>query len=259
MRKLTFAVFAVISVLSVSCIKEDRNDCPCWIEFDFSKFEPVEYQEIYTAVWEPKNPQHTVFKITGGGSYIVQVGHGTHEVTCFTGLHMGKASNGVVTIPKGFQADSLIAYTQRVECVEETSPCVPLPHRQFATVNLTIKDENLEENVKDIRIVSDVNGLNCRTMTPVKGDLEFLLPASETHEYRFRVPRQTLDSVLELDLVRESGTADTLPLGTWIIASGYDWYAADLEEMNVLIDRADAATTVTISGWSGGEDYVVEF
>lgn len=259
MRRKTFIFSAVLVLLSLSsCIKENRNDCPCWIEFDFSRLECRERQDVYTAIWDERNPIHTVFRIMPSSAYVVQLGKGTHEVSCFTGIRNSRVSNGVVTIPKGFQPDSLIAYTQRVECVEETSVCVPLPHRQFATVNLTVLDDNMSNTVTMINILSDIAGLDCRTITPRKGELEFSLVVTETNEYRFRVPRQTLGSSLDMEFVNEDGTSEVLPLGSWIAASGYDWYAADLEEVDVIIDKASSLVTVTIAGWSGGSSYIID-
>lgn len=258
-RTTVIFIAATLALLPLSsCIKENRNDCPCWIEFDFSHLECRNRQDVYTSVWDERNPIHTVFRIMPSSSYVVQLGKGTHEVTCFTGVHNSRVSNGVVTIPKGFQADSLLAYTQRVECVEETSYCVPLPHRQFATVNMTIVDSNLANTVTQINILSDIAGLDCRTITPRKGELEFSLMVNESNEYRFRVPRQTLSSTLDMEFVNEDGTSETLPLGSWILASGYDWYAADLEEVDVVIDKAESKVTVSIAGWTGGSQYIVD-
>lgn len=260
MRRIIFISLAAATLLSISScvIKENRNTCPCWIEFDFDRLGCKERQDVYTAIWDDRNPIHTVFRVSPGSTYIVEVSRGEHEVTCFTGVRNSRVSNGVVTIPKGFQADSIMAYTQKVECIEETSWCIPLPHRQFTTVNLTIVDSNLDMTLEAINVLSDIAGIDCRTMEPRKGEFEFSLPMSEDHEYRFRVPRQTLKSTLDMEFVNEDGSSEILPLGSWITAAGYDWYAADLEEVDVIIDKAAANVTVTVAGWTGGSGYIID-
>ena len=234
-------------------------ECPCWIEFDFSNYPMSSFEEIRASVWDINNPQHTIFHNQEGVAHIIEVSQGSHEITVIRGLQNSEYDDGVVSIPTGFQADSIYACTQRIECIGETLRYMPMAYRQFATITLTIKDENLAENVKDLRIIGDTNGINCRNMAPIKGVLEFLLPVSTEHIYHFRVPRQRIDSVLELNLVRLSGEVVNLPIGSWIIASGYDWYAADLEEIDILIDHSVSFTTVTISGWSDGTEYIMEF
>lgn len=61
-----------------------------------------------------------------------------------------------------------------------------------------------------------------------------------------------------MEFVNEDGTSEVLPLGSWISASGYDWYAADLEEVDVIIDKASSLVTVTVAGWSGGSGYIID-
>ena len=44
---------------------------------------------------------------------------------------------------------------------------------------------------------------------------------------------------------------DRLPLGEYIVRSGYDWTAEDLDDVNVALDLEMQQVTITVSGWDG--------
>ena len=82
--------------------------------------------------------------------------------------------------------------------------------------------------------------------------------------YRVRVPRQ-VDASLELVMLEMPGQAghdgvrteddgeravvNRLPLGEYIIRSGYDWAAKDLSDVSVVLDLEKQQVMVTVSGW----------
>ena len=89
--------------------------------------------------------------------------------------------------------------------------------------------------------------------------------------YQVRVPRQ-VDNSLELVMVEipdqvgydggraghdgvrteddgERAVVNRLPLGEYIIRSGYDWAAKDLSDVSVALDLEKQQVMVTVSGW----------
>ena len=233
-------------------------ECPCWIEFDFSSFRARELQKVRASVWEAKEPLHAEFNEQAGGDNIMAVSRGQHDVTVLAGLHLSGYEDGIVTIPLGAQSDSLCVCTKRLDCSGEVSGFAPEANRQFASVTLKVMDEHFEEDLREMKVVGDINGFDCRNMVPRRGKMEFSLPRSESHEYKFRLPRQTLVSQVYLTMERISETIH-LPLGDWISRAGYDWFEEDLREVEIVVNETETTVKVTISGWGDGNEYIMDF
>ena len=75
-------------------------------------------------------------------------------------------------------------------------------------------------------------------------------PVAEEGVYRVRVPRQ-VDASLEMVMLSNQEIVNRLPLGEYIIRSGYDWAAKDLSDVSVALDLEKQQVMVTVSGWDG--------
>ena len=60
-------------------------------------------------------------------------------------------------------------------------------------------------------------------------------PVAEEGVYQVRVPRQ-VDASLETMMLSNQEIVNRLPLGEYIIRSGYDWTATDLSDVSVALD-----------------------
>ena len=62
------------------------------------------------------------------------------------------------------------------------------------------------------------------------------------------VPRQA-DSTLRLAIREADNTLREFAIGEYILASGYDWSAEDLEDIDIEIDYAKTDVSFTVNGW----------
>jgi hypothetical protein len=89
---------------------------------------------------------------------------------------------------------------------------------------------------------------------PINGDFFYDVEDFSAEAWIMYVPRQT-DNSLVLEINDGTAVLKTFALGEYICASGYDWNAADLQDITVGIDYTRTKLTVSIRGW----DEVYEF
>ena len=179
--------------------------------------------------------------------------------------HDGKSAGydgDQIRISVGEQMDSLYGFFKMYHTRCESIRCDVELHKEFCTVSFTLVDEHYESPY-DIEVRGNVSGVSSWDLAPMNGVFKYA-PVAEGGVYRVRVPRQ-VDASLELvmlempgqawhDCVRteddgERAVVNRLPLGEYIIRSGYDWAAKDLSDISVALDLEKQQVMVTVSGW----------
>ena len=115
-------------------------------------------------------------------------------------------------------------------------------------MSFTLVDEHYESPY-DIEVRGNVSGVSPWDLVPVSGAFKYA-PVAEEGVYRLRVPRQ-VDASLEMVMLSNQEIVNRLPLGEYIIRSGYDWTATDLSDVSVALDLEKQQVMVTVSGWDG--------
>lgn len=89
------------------------------------------------------------------------------------------------------------------------------------------------------------------------GELIFSLSPGYDRQVSATVPRQS-DGSLVLELFSSDGILRTFPIGEYIIASGYDWDAVDLEDIELNVDFSMTRIKVGFTGWDKTYTFLVE-
>ena len=97
-----------------------------------------------------------------------------------------------------------------------------------------------------VAVRGSVNGYSLADGQPLQGAFYCLLSGSGM----CRLPRQRAEDPLWLDIVLEDRILRSFPLGTYLEAAGYDWYAADLEDRALEIDVSVTHIRFTSALWS---------
>jgi hypothetical protein len=71
------------------------------------------------------------------------------------------------------------------------------------------------------------------------------------------LPRQ-IDASLMLEVDDGKGGYKAFALGQYIVSSGYDWTAEDLEDITVTLDYALTEIRLVIGGWESVYEYEME-
>ena len=253
---IPLAAAAMAALLASCSVKEDRTDCPCWLEVHPDPF-PSKGAVISAHDGGTMLFRETLFlEDTEDGLFRKAVRKGFHTVTCRTRIPGRPDDTPAVTIPLGEQADSMYAHTAVVDCTGETAVDMAAMHKQFATVHMMfVSDSPQEHSPYWIIVRGGVDGMDTVTLEPHEGPFEYRPAETLPMYFQFRVPRQK-DASLEMDLhARDDGRyLDTVHIGQLIEQTGFNWGAESLEDIMIRIDIGRADFSVEISEWESGAD-----
>ena len=239
-------VASAVPLLSSCFVKEDRGLCPCWIELDLNnvkqeqvkltgwngselfavKVRPMEYPDYY----ETTSPR--------GELYLSAVWPESLLV-----------KEEKISIPKGQQADSVYAYSSRLNTNCETVRDVVRMHKQFATVRLKMQiPDGFESYPYRLVIRGNTAGWDVRDFSGINGQFEYEPELEGLNEFSIRVPRQ-LDKGLVAELYSVSEMVDEFSLGEIISQAGFDWSAEELADINLEVNFTTSTVLAHISDW----------
>ena len=227
------ALIMLAAMLCASCsVKEVREACPCMLEIDCSAFADV---------------AGSVYMDLDGRVMERSVEDDEDMVSLFKVPKKEKIS---VAVWSGAQGDSLYFFGTSVQGMEETVKVSAVPHKQFASVLLKVLSS--EENFVSFTVKSNYCGIDLKTGRTLPGNLSIPL-SGKGGNYVFCLPRQASDSMLILEAGIENGVVQAYPLGEWIKMAGYDWTAADLDDIAVAADFSLGHYEVSIGEWDAGD------
>ena len=305
---------AVMLLMSSCFVKEDRDECPCWmtveisdrvrhdgsvvlrlrgnsdedaVDYAYKVSEPI---KAGVGILEYEVPRGAVgvSAVAFGNEIPGRAGYDEKAAGYDGGMHNrvwhdGKSAGydgDEIRVPVGEQMDSLYGFFKMYHTRCESIRCDVELHKEFCTVSFTLVDEYYESPY-DIEVRGNVSGVSSWDLAPMNGVFKYA-PVAEEGVYRVRVPRQ-VDASLELVMLEMPGQAghdgeeipdqvgydggraghdgvrteddgeravvNRLPLGEYIIRSGYDWAAKDLSDVSVALDLEKQQVMVTVSGW----------
>ena len=231
----------------VSCsVKEDRDGCPCWMTVEMPG--PVGHDSAFILRLHGNYDEGAMdyaYKISE--SIKADVGILEYEVPRGS-IGVSVVNSARLVVPVGEQMDSLYGFFKPYHTRCESVKCDVELHKEFCTVSFTLVDEHYESPY-DIEVRGNVSGVSPWDLVPVSGAFKYA-PVAEEGVYRLRVPRQ-VDASLEMVMLSNQEIVNRLPLGEYIIRSGYDWTATDLSDVSVALDLEKQQVMVTVSGWDG--------
>lgn len=250
-------VLALCAVLlPVSCsVKEDREECPCWLDIVVSGCRSIS-RNVTVSAWNPEmvfSEGIDILDYPEGYERTVPKGYVT--VTAFAGRRSQEFSGESLLIPDGLPCDSLYARHALVDCRGEFARDTVILHKQFATVYLKIDQlEDGDPYPYVLVLRSAFDGLRLTDCSPHAGAWTLPLEALPDGTFRFRVPRQG-DGSLSIDLVLAGETVDRYPVGEHILRAGYSWLSEDLEDIYIGMDYGGSEPHITIEPWGDGPGY----
>ncbi len=251
--KRTYIILSTILFSLVSCsVKEDRDDCPCWLQIDMSACSRFADMVSLKGWTDDRNVFGVqVFKEDFAPDHEEEVPRTLVHYNATSGLVSNRNSGISVIIPEGEQSDRLYAYRADVQAFGETAYDKISLHKQYAAVAIKIEDS---DNEYSLVVRSGWNGMNLDTLKPVSGPFSFAPEPTEEKVWYFRLPRQGDDSLV-LEITGESGRTYPYDLGGLIRASGYDWNAEDLDDIMLGVDYVSWKMSIEVIPWEEGLVY----
>ena len=243
MYKCLFIISVTMLLMSCS-IKEDRDGCPCWMSVEMP--DRVGHDGSVVLRLRGNSDEDAMdyaFKMTE--TLNTEVGTLEYEVPRGS-VGVSVVNSARLVVPVGEQMDSLYGFFKPYHTRCESVKCDVELHKEFCTVSFMLVDEHYESPY-DIEVRGNVSGVSPWELVPVSGAFKYA-PVAEEGVYRVRIPRQ-VDASLEMVMLSNQEIVNRLPLGEYIIMSGYDWTATDLSDVSVALDLEKQQVMVTVSGW----------
>ena len=261
------AAWALCAALVLSCtIKEDRTDCPCFLTLDLGGIE--------TAGMIGEGMDSLVVAIGDGADFYVREAFRLRDnvlefgaavpktgidvlVACGNGGFLSDPSG--IHIPEGGECPVLyLSGDSFVADGDEMRRTVTL-HRNYCVLTVSMKTSfNARPRPYRIILEGNVSGY-CMDGTPEEGVFHSFSSSSSGGLCRLRIPRQVDGSLLlEIDFL-DTGEVRTFPVGEYILESGYDWSAPDLEDIDVEMDFSRSSLTFTVSKWKKTLSFEITF
>lgn len=249
MKRMTNILLAVLAVTSCT-VKEDRTDCPCWLEMTVKDNTELCRSMTFTAWTTDKVKEEEVDLTRYTETYETTVPRDIVTTCLYSGITRGEARGSEYHITKGQDADSLYSCSGVVDCTGETARTTVVLKKNFARVFLKMTAPEGEGYPYSVIVRSDVSGMDLITGRPINGQFEHQLRLDTQHQTTFALPRQPVDNkALIIDLYKDNKIIYTIPLGEQIAQMGYDWEDLNLKDIYIGVDYAEASVEISILGW----------
>lgn len=251
--------FTTLAMLLSSCsIKENRLLCPCWVEFDFE--EGVEAMDNFSLLVynydEPDMEQRTEIPFLKAykKTHNTSVRRGQKEFVVLQGQNNCTIGGHKLVTPIGYQYDSIYCWHEYMDCTYEEVVMPVKKTKHFATINITMVNNEDDQYPYLTRIRGNVNGIDLYSYSPLEGEFNCMLKAADLFEqhnvFSVRVPRQK-EHNLKLDII-DPITKEVLlimPLGQMIQETQYNWSKDVLEDISITVNYARTELGLQISDW----------
>ena len=259
---------AVVMFLSSCSIKEDRDECPCWMTVEMpdrvghdgsvvlrlrgnSDEDAVDYAykvsesiKADVGILEYEVPRGAVGvsavafgnEIPGRAEYDEKAAGydgGMHNRVWHDGKSAGYDGDEI-RVPVGEQMDSLYGFFKMYHTRCESVLCDVELHKEFCTVSFTLGEDGYTSPY-DIEVWGNFAGVSAWDLMPVLGEFRYA-PMQKNGVYQVRVPRQ-VDNSLELVMLEIPGQV------------GYDGERAEDVGERVVVDRLPLGEYIARSGY----------
>ena len=154
-----------------------------------------------------------------------------------------------ISIPKGQQADSVYAYSSRLNTNCEKVRDVVRMHKQFTTVHLKMQiPDGFDSYPYRVFIRGNTAGWDVRDFSGTDGMFEYEPELEGQNEFSVRVPRQA-DKGLTAEVYSANEKVDEFRLGEIISQAGFDWNAEELADISLEVNFTTSTVLAHISDW----------
>ena len=261
------AAAALCAILLLSCsVKEDRTECPCFLTLDLGGIE--------TAALMQQGLDSLVVGVVAGTDFYEEAGLALRDnvleynlavpkeqvdVMVACGVGRGGLSTGGFTIPEGDECPAVYLFTDSFMADEgELRRTVSL-HKNYCVLSVSMKTSyNAHARPYRIHLEGSVSGCSMDG-SPAEGFFSCFSSPSSGGLCHLNIPRQRDGSLMLEVHFQDSGEIRSFPVGEYILESGYDWSAPDLEDIQVEMDFSRSGLTFNIYGWKKTLTFEITF
>lgn len=233
-------------LLSACSIKEDRTDCPSVLVLDLSE---VEFDSLKVSVEAVGGYLYkdVVYRSDYGEPYCINVPRGNLLFGAYSGdVDAINYSLPGLVIPLGNECFSVHMDNSSLEVDGEVFYKKVELHKNYTCVSFNLLHEGVP-SAFNIRLLGSINGYSADG-NPQMGIFSVDTSLDERGRAAVRVPRQ-IDGSLELVIMNDDKMLRKFAIGEYILQSGFNWEALNLDDIEVDIDYSLTMITLKIAQW----------
>lgn len=274
MKKFVYNMCLAVAVLMLSsCVKESRDNCPCYLNFAHEGFDNNGYlDDICLHVVNGGSVEsQNIYRVEEMIHDICDVGvrRGYIDVYGIVGMSAMNINQKRLTIPLGKQCDPIWAFYDDVAAWGERALVYGKINKQHAKVRINLNMPSVSGFLA-VKVIGNTCGMDMQTMEAIRGEFVCLAENWESGLHVFRVPRQVDNSLLlEIWQVPASNSFDInmtggrklsfLEIGMIISDRlGYNWNEESLRDIDINIDYVKSMITIKVQGWIKEEMYSID-
>ncbi len=243
--KRTLWIFAAVCCVSCSVL-ENRSDCPCDLFLDFNHESCGVFDSLSVYVSSLRKTVTVRRTEYASGLHVTVPRSDSDTLAVYPSLLEPFIHEGCFTLDAGSSCPQLYSFHLCFGAGGDSFRREVTMRRNYCDVDLLFVSDSPEAYVLELR--SSFSGLETDG-TPSPGLLRTHLAFDSSGRSRFRLLRQG-DSSLMLEIISSGGAHRNIALGALLASGGYDWSAADLEDISVTIDCSSAKVTIECDEWS---------
>ena len=254
MRRFSFLISVTfLGMALLGCVKERRGSCPCQLQLDFTRLDTSVVEAARVNILGPGGFVYddSLSSEAFAEQTLVDVPKGGCLLCVYSGERGMVAPESGLSIPYGEDCPPVYMCAAFLDTDCEQYRKVVLLRKNYCQLSICVED--VEHFPFGLTVRGDVVGYGADG-SPVKGDFYYGVQEFSDSQWTMSIPRQKDDSLV-LEVNDGTMVLKTFALGEYIRASGYDWGAADLEDIIVSIDYTRTKMTISVLGW----DEVYEF
>ncbi len=255
---MALAVMASALIMAACSVKEDRSACPCLLVLDFSEAGQEHDGSASLFLAADGTPVLSdVIPLTEylGNSYIVSVPRTKMDLMLWYGGD-GMVSESGLMIPFGEDCPEIYMFGASFTASGERHD--ELVHLHKNHCRMTIHAAGDVSVPLSMQVTGNVAGYDGKGK-PVEGLFRYGMDYADLQEgHDVILPRQ-VDSSLRLLINDRDDEVKVFALGHYLESCGYDWTAADLDDVTVTVDFALTEVRLSVKGWDGVYTYEIDF
>lgn len=261
----------LLALLCISCIKEDRSKCPCYLHVDLSRVDSHYIHSVDLVLDDNiRREWISVDKELIGDTLIVPVCKSEFDLCAWGNLRQSMKDETTATICQWTFADSLWSYTEHFSAFEEDEYVHVMPLRQYIPVTIIVRGmiggiSNLAPEFDYISstfsYMGDPAGARAKNSPALVS-----LPSEERYYYLYRTmiltQENSQEAVLNLDYDRdEKSEHSSFPIGRVLLESGVDISVKGQNPVivDLTIGSASIFLNISVADWETHGVYEITY
>lgn len=237
-RRAFFPALSIVLATASCSVKEQREDCPCALYIKLERLPSLPVKVIV----DSESGEET-FLAYGDTVVLARPPKGPVEVKAVAGATVNP--DGKVEIPYGYDSPPVYLFSTQLEVLQDTASVNVQLHKHFCNLSIRFSGPPGWGEPYWTEVRGPVDGI-LWDGTPTDGPFSCRLDDGA----QIRLPRQSPDQILLLDITMPDRVVRTFDLGYCLELAGYNWDSADLEDRTLEIDLSVTALTFRTDNWS---------